>query len=148
MYWYILLRLVLWGLGLALGLLPTIWFSHGNISINPITTLQAINQSGLFREIFFVALPASMLALTTVSEFLIIHEDGETTFFGWLAIFANLSGVAYGLFGIMTFGPESGPLTQTALEAFSSTVVVALLTSLATEIGVAIGTGWQRFRSS
>lgn len=101
---YVAMRLMLWATGVLVGIAPILFATQmaGPQSPSSVMTLLAeLNREGEFREAFLIILPTSMLALTTVFEYLMIHADTSkagVVSLCVLAILINFVALLAGLF--------------------------------------------------
>lgn len=141
---YVAIRLLLWVLGVVIGLFPIMQSHHSFFSFG---VLSDLNRVGDFRDGYFIILPTAMLSVTTAMEFLVIHVNENTPspiyFCCVSALLVNSVGVIAGLTGV--YLPEHQPLSGEIFSAFSQLFWLSLLVSLATEIGIAWLTATQRF---
>src|SRR5690349_954056 len=93
-------RLVLFGAGVGLAFFPTVWGQdHLAEHMADHSLFWHVNQSGRFRDFFFVLAPASALALTTTLDF--IWADHTTPTARNAAILALLANIGVLLSGFL-----------------------------------------------
>ena len=72
MHWgyYIAIRVLLWLVAVIVALFPTLMSAPESFSFNIVGSLGALNTAGLFRDLFFIIIPAAALALSTLIDYL------------------------------------------------------------------------------
>jgi hypothetical protein len=120
-------------------------FAGGVFEWNPWDTAQLLNNMRLFREVFYLIVIGSVLALSKLFDLIavrIIAEKAERTptYQCYLAIFAMLFfivALVIGFVGFMNI-PVGGMISAVNLPKWVSTIVLILLVSFAVELSTAI----------
>jgi hypothetical protein len=139
-FFYLLIRLSLWLFGAVLvSVLPVVLNDDVAPSLNMLLAIESINKNGLFKELYFVIVPVSVLSLSTVVDYWcrkFQSLSGSLLALTILAFIFNILSLCAGLVGFVKI--ESGtPLADRAVRAYSVVLAYALIVSLLTEIGVA-----------
>ncbi len=132
--WYLLIRLILWVVVVGLALLPTL----RAIDDHSWNLFKSANDARLFRDLFFAVVPVTALALSTLLDFLCTRYaklSGTAFALSIIALIFNVAGLATGLVGFVTIAADAilGPVP---LWTYSALICMAVVCSLATEIGV------------
>ena len=127
---YLAIRLLLWAIAVFIAMLPSIM---GNDSFSDFM------QADSFRELLFVVVPVSALALSTTFDYLCIgfpKLSARAFFFSLGSILLNGIGLTTGLAGFLNV--RSGVLSHSQLWTYSVLICVAVASSLLTEVLVSL----------
>jgi hypothetical protein len=136
--WYLCIRLTLWLSGVVIAFLPTL-VAASDLPADIFGAVAVINSEGLFRDLFFGVVPAAVLAIATVIDYLCVGriEMSNSAFaLALLGIIGNIFVLSAGLIGFLQIPVHASPLTSGPFIAYSALIYVSLLLSLVTEIGV------------
>jgi hypothetical protein len=135
---YLTVRLLLWFSGVFIAFLPTL-LAAPELSINPLESAHIINTAGLFRDLFFIVVPAAVLGLSTSFDFLCVNLTRLSATNGtWsiLALMVNIFGLGAGLVGFTLIPHDGKALSGNPLVTYSALIILGLFFSLVTEIGI------------
>ena len=134
---YGLLRFLLFSAAVALALFPTIRMAHDVHSWSPLGLAHAINDSGHFRDLFFVIAPAAAVALATTLDFLCAaHTSDETRLSVVIALVINVMVLMSGFIGFMAIPATDLPLPKDQVLPYSWAIWIAIGITLGTELWV------------
>src|SRR5271169_893113 len=73
MGWYLIIRIVLWLVGVGISLFPTLHtVGIDGLSLQPFQSAVAINGTGQFRDLVFVIVIVSVLGISVILDFLFV----------------------------------------------------------------------------
>lgn len=128
------LRLVLWFIAAGVAIFPTLYatpFLEWNF-------FPPVNNAGLFRDLFFVVVPISTLAISSVMDFMMRRArplPPNALAVCLLVILLNFTGLVAGLIGFLAIA-ESSVLADGQLLRNAILICAVAVFSLLTEIGV------------
>ena len=94
---------MLWGFAVAAALLPPTLILGSDFSADPIHDLLAANDHGLFRDLMFAMIPASILAISSCIGFLSSHITRLSPTSGALSILFLITNILTFAGGIIAF---------------------------------------------
>lgn len=141
---YMAIRLTLWTAGVAIPLFPTLAAAPEAMSLNLPSTLAKINDAGLFRDLFFVIVPAAAIAVATTIDFLCIHvlgtsaQKASATLGGvsLLLVLANTVALLSGFVGFLLIPPGHFQLSAGQFLLYSWIIGLGIAVSFVTELGI------------
>lgn len=138
-FFYLVIRVSLWLGAFLVSVLPVLINDDVDLHLSPVATLEAINHAKVFRELYFVIVPVSVLSLSTIVDYWCReqkHISGSVFALTIMAMFFNVLSLGAGLVGFVKI-PHVTPLASNPLLAYSILIAYALVVSLGTEVGVA-----------
>lgn len=138
-FFYLTIRISLWLGAVLVSGLPVLLNDDVDVSLSPLTTIESINAAKVFKELYFVIVPVSVLSLSTIVDYWCRRYrelSGSLFALTILALFFNILSLGAGLVGFVKI-TNTIPLASKALWTYSLFVLYALIVSLGTEIGVA-----------
>lgn len=136
--YYVAIRFVLWIVAVAVAVLPVTMHDKVDLAWGLPTTIENINSAGVFRELFFVIIPVSVLAISTLVDYLCkkyFRLSGTAVALSVLALIFNTTSLSSGLIGFSRIN-HNLTISSGQLSVYSTLIMLALAVSLATEIGV------------
>jgi hypothetical protein len=127
---YLVIRLALWVIAVFIALIPV---------IKSIDCISDLLQGDSFRDLLFVVVPVSALALSTTIDYLCVGFPNltATQFFNCVcSTILNVIGLVTGLSGFLSI--HDGPMTKLALVTYSALIAVSVISSLVTEVVVSL----------
>jgi hypothetical protein len=107
--------------------------------------LATVNGAGLFRDLFFVIVPAAAIALATTTDYMCAHVISGRMRSGalvegivFILILANFMVLLSGFVGFLEIPPASGPLSPDKFKLASWVIYIGLCISLGSEIWVSL----------
>lgn len=142
---YLLIRFVLWVAAVGIALFPTFSATPVDVSFSFWDTAQSVNKAGLFRDLFFVVVPTSVLALATTTDFLATcypWASGNAQAACVLCLLLNFAALASGFVGFLELPTGDHILRDRQVVVYGTLIVFAVAFSLLTEIGIS----WASYR--
>lgn len=143
MIWRVVVRVGIWLIGLLVALAPTLHTS----GVRPwhIGTMAGqVNQAGFFRDFFFVSIVITIVSATNLLERLFIgrwYRADWAKVIAFVALLYYLFTLVYGTLRFAQIASVHQPLTD--IEEDVAVIVVTLVASLVTEVGIAVN-DWSR----
>ena len=135
---YIILRVALWAIGIAAAAFPTL-FSIGYMDLSPWEIAKAANAHHVFRDLFYLIVIASVLAVSNLINFIASKYKTSHAFLCALSLFGLLFfmiALAIGFVGF-TDVPIDGTVSANTLGKWTWAIVLTLIVSLIVEVTMA-----------
>lgn len=142
---YLLIRFALWLAGVLIALFPTLAASRVDVTISAWDVITKVNQSGNFRDLFFVVVPTSVLAVATLTDYLATcfsRASGSAQTACILALLLNVAALASGFVGFLELPTGEHIITERQVGVYGTLILFAVGFSLVTEIS----TSWASHR--
>lgn len=135
---YILLRIALWVIGISAAAFP-VYFAGGEFSLNLWTAARDLNNHSLFRDLFYLIIIASVLAVSNLLDFMAKRFKEAEAWECAIVIFALLFFFIVTAIGFVGFTdvPVGGKVPASALGGWTGTIFASLAVSLIIEIWMA-----------
>lgn len=135
---YILLRIALWVIGIGAAAFP-VYFAGGEFSLNLWTAARDLNNLSLFRDLFYLIIIASVLAVSNLLDFMAKRYKEAETWECATVIFALLFFFIVTAIGFVGFTdvPVGGKVPPSAISSWTWTIFASLAVSLTIEIWMA-----------
>ncbi|MDQ2081025.1 hypothetical protein RA307_12605 [Xanthobacteraceae bacterium Astr-EGSB] len=137
---YVIIRFLLWALAVVVALLPVVFHDEVDVDFNPIMIARSVNAHGHFRELLFVVVPVSLLAISSLLDYLckkFFKMSGTSLFLTVLALIFNGCALASGLVGFAKLSANA-TLRPSQYLLWMTLTILAIVFSFMTEVGVAM----------
>jgi hypothetical protein len=134
------MRTFLWGLVALLAAVPPVLSLSAPLQ-SLAGTIGALNATGHVRDLFYLLLPTSALALSGVLDYLRLGGERSSAvvlMLAMLAIMMNFLALLSALLAFLSLPSEKYPLPEQTLSLYLSLLGLGLLISFITDIGVSI----------
>lgn len=137
---YAAIRFSLWLIGVVVAILPVLLHDKVDLDWNPLEMARQANAAGIFRELLFVIIPVSVLAISTLLDYICksyYKLSGTAVFFSVLGLLVNGCSLFTSLIGFVKIH-HNAVLMPSQFRTYMILMGLGLIFSFVTEMALAL----------